>query len=603
MNHQLPEQGKPWPLYIAIAAAVLLVGLALFFAGRGTPPTPADPSQETAGASSVEADCDRQLSEILTSMDPLRLGVSTNIQDCEHDLNQWRTECGRPPDGKPIAEDAETVARLLAPEAAARAAAPEYSQRDVAHVRTSLMLRQLADHVAAGHDDPVAQSVALFDFVQRNVLDPPPGMVLPPLTLYEVLSYGRGTAEQRAWLFAELLRQIRIDAVLLEASPATMESTAPSTPAHGPLVGALVKQGEQVQVYVFDAAIGLPIPGPDEATSTEPFVMRPATLAQLRENDGLLRQLDVEGQPYPLTSAQLQVVRAGIVGTSSLWAERIALVAARTQFREAVFYDGLGTNRLRKPSLLDRVVAGGASGLWSAEQVFVWPLPEEQTTQYVSSDPNRDQILAGLNSIFQGPLMDSQPSGTGETLEWEQTLRDARNLLISGDFSGANAKLRSIRQSSILPSYRAQEPVNSAVQDFAAYWTALCQYEVGAFESVRNSAREYPPQGAGPALPPFWLDGVARLAAFSSAQLKIWPDALGALQTPVIRPTHGTIYLLKRWQRIAQPPAATETAPAGVTTPVQPSAPALGANAPEPNAAPAPSPAATPDATPPGAAP
>jgi hypothetical protein len=54
------------------------------------------------------------------------------------------------------------------------------------------------------------------------------------------------------------------------------------------------------QLYLFDARLGLPIPGPGGEGV--------ATLEQVRNDESLLRQLDLPDAPYPATAAALQEV-------------------------------------------------------------------------------------------------------------------------------------------------------------------------------------------------------------------------------------------------------------------------------------------------------
>jgi hypothetical protein len=59
------------------------------------------------------------------------------------------------------------------------------------------------------------------------------------------------------------------------------------------------------QLYLFDPRLGLPIPGPNDEGV--------ATLEQVRSDDALLRQLDVDGSPYPLHADAFKDVEAYIV--------------------------------------------------------------------------------------------------------------------------------------------------------------------------------------------------------------------------------------------------------------------------------------------------
>jgi hypothetical protein len=125
-----------------------------------------------------------------------------------------------------------------------------------------------------------------------------------------VLLYGRGTADERAWVFAQLARQQALDVVMLRAKAESgggkaegEAGTAASTIAPQPYWLAAVLLDKQL--YLFDPSLGLPVPG----TGGEGV----ATLEQVRQDDKLLRQLDLEGSPYPLSAGDFNNVEAHIV--------------------------------------------------------------------------------------------------------------------------------------------------------------------------------------------------------------------------------------------------------------------------------------------------
>ena len=64
----------------------------------------------------------------------------------------------------------------------------------------------------------VDRAMALFDWTVRNVQLEADAAALPHRP-WKVLAYGRGTAEQRAWVFALLCRQLGLDVVLLAVPP------------------------------------------------------------------------------------------------------------------------------------------------------------------------------------------------------------------------------------------------------------------------------------------------------------------------------------------------------------------------------------------------
>ena len=125
------------------------------------------------------------------------------------------------------------------------------------------------------------------------------------------------------------------------------------------LVGVIIPNENGSNVYLFDVAAGIPIPAASEKESDSPSVTTPATLAEVRQDDSLFRELDVPELPYPLSSEAMQKVTVGVIGNSSLWSTRIAALSLIAETRGAVLFDGLGESAVQEQSQLDRVEQAG----------------------------------------------------------------------------------------------------------------------------------------------------------------------------------------------------------------------------------------------------
>ena len=116
------------------------------------------------------------------------------------------------------------------------------------------------------NDSEPARVVALFDLANTMVALAGKGEPTIPQSLHDITVIGKGTAEDRAWVFAELLRQGGIDAVILRPHSRADSAAGPDATAKSAgraseacrrwLVGALVDK----QVYLFDPTLGWPIP-------------------------------------------------------------------------------------------------------------------------------------------------------------------------------------------------------------------------------------------------------------------------------------------------------------------------------------------------------
>ena len=167
----------------------------------------------------------------------------------------------------------------------------------------------------------VDRAASLFDWTVRNVQLEADNVSVPHRP-WQVLLYGRGNAEQRAWIFALLCRQLGLDVVMLAIPPALQQGDADSTAAASTAsvaaqfwLPALLDNG---QLYLFDTRLGLPVPGPNGQGV--------ATLQQVQADDALLRQLDLPNEPYPVTADAVKRVVAWIVADPFELTRRARLV-------------------------------------------------------------------------------------------------------------------------------------------------------------------------------------------------------------------------------------------------------------------------------------
>jgi hypothetical protein len=348
---------------------------ALFVCGCGDSPS----SSSGNGASKVDpkaadAAADARCQQLMTSgldmMKPENLGISAQEQQVVDALNNWAAECG-----KPVATAANDP---LATKGSSAAFADLYDLADIEHVRNCWLVKQLGNNALHSQPTDLERAVALFDVSVRTVALLGSADPVFPQTPYDTMVLGRGTAEDRAWLFGELLRQAGIDSVIVRpktggpsAKPAsTAEAISPRW-----LVGVLLDK----QVYLFDPTLGWPIPSPDDK-ATSVTVRYPATLAQVAADDKLFRKLDVAPEKkYPLRAGDLKSVQVEIISSSRYSEPRIKRIEAfLAGNRSTTVYAPLADVGGR-PGLRTRAEQGGA-GLWKKEDVSVWEYPDRQIT-------------------------------------------------------------------------------------------------------------------------------------------------------------------------------------------------------------------------------
>ncbi|MFV0445353.1 MAG: hypothetical protein ACK5Q5_17385 [Planctomycetaceae bacterium] len=544
MSDSLPAVERRWRRYVALGLGIAAIAAGLFLAGGQTPPEEPATSEQASADAQRQRECEDQLDGILAAVDPKQLGLSSRQSDRAYDLNLWREDCGSLYAAEQIAQDELLVRQLLAEDVAELTLQDKYTSRDVAHLRTTLLIRQAAEHVTAGVPGGLEQAVRLFDFVQRNVLDAGPES--PTMTPYEIVLIGRGSGAQRAWLFAELLRQVELDAVILKPAAASEMETDLW------LVGVPIQHEGQTDVYLFDAIAGLPIPAASEQDSKNPLVRQPATLADVVKNDGLLRALDSEGSPYRLTAEQLQSADVGLIGHSSLWSNRLATIDYIIDLRGAIFYDGLGENRLKPTSLQQRILTAGQDQGWTADKLFVWSFPEQELATFGTRNARGAELVSNYLTMLAGPrIQDIPDSQTGLNIEWDHPLIEARHLHITGAYTPAIQEYNQIRRG---VNIYTVDPINDLCRESAVYWTAGCQYELGVFDSVMNTGTggHYPPPFMTSARP-IWPDGMAQLIALSLVRLGHYAEAAELVSQFQATNPHGLQYLARRWLRLARP--------------------------------------------------
>jgi hypothetical protein len=483
---------------VFLAAAV---GAALLAAPGCNQRTPAPSGAHTVSGDSgkrATADqgsqrCQTLLSSGLEMIKPANLSISAEPKFAVDVLNNWVRECGRGIDPPPPDELANQQFSASEREAAA---SDLYELRDVEHVRDCWLFKRSGASVVASHPDERDRIVALFDHAVRLVALPNPGESLGPQTAYEIAVTGKGTVEDRAWIFGELLRQIGLDAVILRPRPRA--GGARELPW---LVGVILDK----QVYLFDPALGWPVPAADDPAEG-PSVRRAATLAQAAANDALLRKLDVSPEkPYPLRSEDLKSLKVELITSDRYWLPRIRRLEPFLSGERSVTITAPLGDQGDRAGLLSRVAAAGA-GFWKKEDVTVWPYPRLQSTAAHAPDAEAAQVRRARWLPFEAPVkvsfdtekmepvvtagdlsqikgrvdqLEGDPAGAIRTYlliqldelppQMRLTEQERAALMKQPGKAPANAVAYQVPQRALLINYRAAED--------AKFWMAVCQLD------------------------------------------------------------------------------------------------------------------------------
>ena len=525
--------------FVALFVVLLIVG------GGGDDDGPDNGGNTGEDGPVVDRDqCRRQLTGALEALQPTRLGISSSANDLANSLNIWWADCGAE-SRTDFDVEADSLESMLTPEVFRRVVTGRYDARDVEHLRDCLLFRRVAQEIGASFALDLDRAVAAFEFAVRQVSGLRTGSRRPAMPCVMAALFGRADPRQRAWLFAEVLRQLSIDCVVVES--------AGDEPSDDWLVGAIV-EGEGV--FLFDPSAGIAIPG-SRVDVESADAARPATLREVRDNDDLLRRLDAaDGATYPWTAERFQQITVKVIGDSAWWSPRMARLQQElpAEFSMTVF-DGLTDTPYRSVGLLDRVREAGADGLWDVDDVLVWEYPEAQSAEFHAAGGEEGAEIAERMRVLRAPrLLVPQEDGVVIERDSSRPLRMVRMQHLSG------APEEALRDYGTVRSAFSMNPVivNELAKEDAVYWIALCQYEMGRDESAISTLDSY--LSAYPA--GVWLGAVRSLRARCLARLERYEEAAEVLvekTTGGSSLSFGEAFLLRQWQAMGSEAGESES--------------------------------------------
>jgi len=355
--------------------------------------------------------------------------------------------------------EAKPLARLLS--GSALQAGP-FEPTEARPLQQAIWLRDISRWAHGEAVSPVEVATALFDWAIRNIqLD---GLVEGPGEAgyvhqpWQALVYGHGTAEQRAWVFAELCRQQQLDVVMLATGGKFW-------------LPALLYEG---RLYLFDVRLGLPISGKDLGSV--------ATLAEVISDPTLLSKLDFdEENRYPITAKDLKQITAWLVASPLQLSKRALMLE---QALEGDDYVVLAANTRRPAEELAKHANLG--------DVKLWPFPFESMLSEIEMPPagrlraaQRFLIFAQRPRLWKARVMHFQ--GTKDI-----PIEDRNDPLAQPDLGHQQAtglyQHRSIRPPKVVlekidPTKRA---LYLAAKGDASYWLGLLSYDLGKYEVAKN---------------------------------------------------------------------------------------------------------------------
>lgn len=468
--------------------------------------------------------CHDLMQSVLFSLELQKLDVATDVESTTQLINQWQSECGAASQFNPVPE---ALKGKFSAEVEQSLVATRLSSADADHLRHCVMMKALSRHAPGKASSSLDQVASVFDVVMRLVELDREAMDVP-LTAYDVCLIGSGSPAHRAWVFAEVLRQLSFDAVILSPGGEPAKEDKPPF-----LVGVLLKVDGKEQVLLFDPLRGVALRKGAEPASPV------ASLADVAGNAEILTGLPPVAGWGAWTADSLKQPRVGVIGSEGFWSARfLALQPQFTGEHTMAVADPL-TDTETGPGLWGRVVGGGK--FWKATDVFLWEFPDTQFVQKRTPTPEQKAkrqaallplsapvpILRDYNNLAKmDPISNLAVFGTPHREEFRGRLSQ-----LDGEIPTAVMHYQVVRvESNKLPLQTPMEEkfkiLHARAGEDARFFTAQCQFDRGQYRSARDTLEHYIanyPEG-------HWLNASRRLLALTLAANKQTAEAITLLK-------------------------------------------------------------------------
>jgi hypothetical protein len=459
-------------------------------------------------------------------------------------LNQWQRQSEPRVDWKrdPLLDsiDGQLLANATLKEmlAAPALSATIFDAYDVQQVQEAVWLRDISRWAQGDNFNDLARATALFDWTIRNIqLAPDDGA--PPHRPWRTLVEGRGTAEERAWVFALLCRQQGLDVVILELPTTTTEAGADTdgkTPPASETKFWLPALVSKDQLYLFDTRLGLPVPGPNGGGV--------ATLAQVQQDDALLRQLDLDNSTatpanrYPvdaiaakgavvrIVASPFELSRRALQLQSKLTGDNhLVLTTAPSEFAE----------RLKKevPGIVDVKLWNKPFRMLSDQLTLGL---DDRTKEAIAFEPfaKRPLLWKARMRHFQG-----RRPNAGADEDALDDHREAAQLYTSKQVRPSDVKIARVSS----PDARR---VDTLAKQNATYWVGLLSFDEGKVDVAADWLRRVNTDGDSP-----WAAGVRYNLARALEAQKKFEDAAKLLEEDTSPQRHGNLLRARKLRAAA----------------------------------------------------
>lgn len=459
---------------ISTKSSFVLAAILLTFGGcntgkvTSTTQTPGNPS--AAGGQVKDATSDDVLASALVQLRPENFGINSTTEKPVSLLNSWRFK-QLEVKGAPEAVTPVTAPEgWTSPEKLAWASQAKFDIEDAIHVRDGIFFRAIAGYLSDRGRDELHRVNATIDFVCRNVALWKDDEIELPFVPYFALHVGKGSVKDRAWLAAEILRQMRIDSVIVRGKSEAKLSNDKW------LFGVILDQ----QVYLYDLRLGVAVFGGS---------ITPASVAKLSEvptHPEWLNQMSTSAA-YRISAESLKEPVFFAIATPGFWCPRMQrLEQSLPPSDSCVVYDPVQANQ-QESSQLQRLSMGTGVPI---DEIRLWPHPGIQIEGATHPTPEIARETQQLIFDLSAPIpvkSDGSPTGA----PGENKLQRYRTEHLMGQFAESTKKYLSIRHLEVEAAVPEIARLNRAAAEDAFYWTILCKFESGEYPSAIELSQAY----------------------------------------------------------------------------------------------------------------
>ena len=374
----LRNHSRPWRS--AQAVSLLLLAISVVGCG-GQESQPVSKTTDTRAQETVRERCRKRLAAAIRRFEPEVFSLQANPEKTVSGLNSWIKSCGAVQMREMKLDD--SALQMLDANAQRFASAGIYTASDAAYLRDCWVLRELTRSLvertsgSRDIDRSESQVIAIFDWIVRSISLQPSDEQRVTLGLFDIMLTGRGTAEDRAWVFAEALRQQKIDAVIVTTDS---EPLAGGQLDSAPWIMAVMLDERGL---LFDVVSGLPV---IDGETHDLQNLKPATLQTLKAHE------------------RWKTSTVRLVAQTAAFAPRMLLLQEQLSASDtAILYEELTGGVSKILPLVDRIIDAGGD-TWSKEDISIWRYPEQQTTASLSRTEAEQKQHSTLMRSFDAPF-------------------------------------------------------------------------------------------------------------------------------------------------------------------------------------------------------